>query len=197
MADWDCRIYEVYFSILAASTLALASMMVAYETLFWMAADCMFFWVSALRMRSGYNIFYLWWRCVRCRVHSGKVSTWRTIPVAQQFCPCALAVPGRCSSRWRISWLNRTFLWWTSGFFRSRFLVYRPVCRGWWRGSRPWPGCSWRRCPWWWPTGGPARRRLFSNLPGSRFRCWGWSGGNPGSADRCTFRRTGGCLLWR
>lgn len=47
MAEVEFKIYEVYFSILAASTLACASMMVASDNRFWIAADCMFFCVSA------------------------------------------------------------------------------------------------------------------------------------------------------
>jgi hypothetical protein len=43
IADPEFKIYEVSFNILADSTSALADMMVASDTLFWMAADWRFF----------------------------------------------------------------------------------------------------------------------------------------------------------
>lgn len=58
MADCMFRIYEVSFNILAASTLAFASMIVASEIRFWIAADCMFFCVSVGKMRSNYNSMF-------------------------------------------------------------------------------------------------------------------------------------------
>jgi hypothetical protein len=52
IADPEFRIYEVSFISLADSTSALAEMIVASETRFWMAADWRFFWTSGGRMTS-------------------------------------------------------------------------------------------------------------------------------------------------
>lgn len=57
IADWEFRISEVYFNILADSTSALAEMMLASDTLFCIAADCIFFLVSSERIKSRMKIF--------------------------------------------------------------------------------------------------------------------------------------------
>lgn len=56
IADEEPKIYAVSLSNLADSTSALAEMMVAYDTLFWMAADCKFFWTSSDSITSKYHI---------------------------------------------------------------------------------------------------------------------------------------------
>lgn len=57
MADLEFKISDVSFNILAASTSALAEIMLASETLFWMAADCIFFLVSSDKIRSLMKMF--------------------------------------------------------------------------------------------------------------------------------------------
>lgn len=57
MADWEFNIYDVYFNNFADSTSALAEIMLAYDTLFWIAADCMFRLVSSESIRSLIKIF--------------------------------------------------------------------------------------------------------------------------------------------
>lgn len=57
IADCEFKISEVSFSIFAASTSAFAEMIVASETLFWMAADCRFFLVSSDKIRSLMKMF--------------------------------------------------------------------------------------------------------------------------------------------
>lgn len=59
IADWEFKIYEVYLSILADSTSAFAEIMLAYDTLFWIAADCIFFLVSSDSIKSLMKIFYI------------------------------------------------------------------------------------------------------------------------------------------
>lgn len=46
------KISEVYLSIFAAYTSAFAEIMFAYETLFWIAADWRFFFVSSFNIKS-------------------------------------------------------------------------------------------------------------------------------------------------
>ena len=52
IAEFILRISDVYFNIFAAYTSALALIMLAYETLFWMAADWRFLFVYSFNMRS-------------------------------------------------------------------------------------------------------------------------------------------------
>jgi hypothetical protein len=57
IADGEFKIYEVYLSIFADYTSALAEIILAYETLFWIAADCIFFFVSYVKIKSLMKIF--------------------------------------------------------------------------------------------------------------------------------------------
>lgn len=57
IADLEFKIYDVYFNNFAASTSALAEMILASETLFWIAADCIFFLTYSDRIKSLIKIF--------------------------------------------------------------------------------------------------------------------------------------------
>lgn len=57
IADCEFKIYDVSFNIFAASTSAFAEIIVASETLFWMAADWRFFFVSSDKIKSLIKMF--------------------------------------------------------------------------------------------------------------------------------------------
>lgn len=57
IADCEFRISEVYFNIFADYTSACAEIMFASDTLFWIAADCIFSFVSCDKNKSLMKIF--------------------------------------------------------------------------------------------------------------------------------------------